>query len=325
MRVFLAGGTGAIGQRLVPQLVARGHDVTATTRDPEKAELLFELGATPVLMDGLDGASVGEAVAMAQPEAIIHEMTALTGTPDFKHFDRWFTQTNRLRTEGTGHLLAAAKACGVRRFVAQSYTGWTNAREGGPIKTEADPFDPHPAPVQRETLAAIRFVEEAVTSAPLDGIALRYGSLYGPRASKAMVEIVRGRKMPIVGNGAAVWSWLHVDDAAAATIVAVEGSQCGIFNIVDDEPAAVAEWLPYLAEAVGARRPMRVPVWIARFAIGDAGVRMMTEGRGSSNEKARRELGWCPIWSSWREGFRHGLLDSQSTELTDSDRLLAAA
>src|SRR6478609_5751609 len=277
MRVFLAGGTGAIGQRLVPQLVARGHDVTATTRDPEKAELLFELGATPVLMDGLDGASVGEAVAMAQPEAIIHEMTALGGTPDFKHFDRWFAQTNRLRTEGTEHLLAAAMASGVRRFVAQSYTGWTNARSGSLIKTEADPFEPQPAPVQRATLAAIQFVEEAVTSAPLDGIVLRYGSLYGPGASEAMVEIVRGRKMPIVGNGAAVWSWLHVDDAAAATIVAVEGAQCGIFNIVDDEPAAVSEWLPYLAEAVGARRPMRVPVWIARFAIGDAGVRMMTE------------------------------------------------
>ena len=325
MRVFLAGGTGAIGRRLVPQLVTHGHEVTATTRDPEKAELLFTLGATPVLMDGLNGAAVGAAVAKAQPEAIIHEMTALSGTPDFKHFDRWFAQTNRLRTEGTGHLLAAAKACGVRRFVAQSYTGWTNAREGGPVKTEADPFDPHPAPVQRATLEAIRSLEEAVTSAPLDGIVLRYGNLYGPGASAAMVEIVRGRKMPIVGNGAAVWSWLHVDDAAAATIVAVEGAQCGIFNIVDDEPAAVSEWLPYLAEAVGARRPMRVPAWLAKFAIGDAGVRMMTEGRGSSNEKAKRELGWRPVWSSWREGFRHGLLDSQSTELTASDRLLAAA
>jgi nucleoside-diphosphate-sugar epimerase len=325
MRVFLAGGTGAIGRRLIPQLIARGHEVTATTRDPDKAELLFTLGATPVLMDGLDDAAVGAAVAKAQPEAIIHEMTALSGTPDFKHFDRWFAQTNRLRTEGTEHLLAAAKASGVRRFVAQSYTGWTNARDGGLVKTEADPFDPKPAPVQRETLAAIRFVEEAVTSAPLDGIVLRYGNLYGPGASEAMVEIVRGRKMPIVGNGAGVWSWLHVDDGAAATVAAVEGTQCGIFNIADDEPAAVSEWLPFLAEAVGARRPMRVPAWLAKFAIGDAGVLLMTVGRGSSNEKAKRELGWRPVWSSWREGFRHGLMDSQSAELTTADRLLAAA
>ena len=324
MRVFLAGGTGAIGRRLVPQLVARGHEVTATTRNPEKAELLFGLGATPMLMDGLDGTAVGEAVAKAQPEAIIHEMTALSGTPDFKHFDRWFAQTNRLRTEGTEHLLAAARASGVRRFVAQSYTGWTNARSGGPIKSESDPFDPHPAKSQRAVLGAIRFLEEAVTSAPLDGIVLRYGSLYGPGASEAMVEIVRGRKMPIVGSGAGVWSWLHVDDAVAVTVAAVEGSQRGIFNIVDDEPAAVAEWLPFLAEALGAKRPMRVPAWLAKFAIGEAGVQLMTEGRGASNERAKRELGWRPAWSSWRDGFRHGLVESQSAKMTTADRLLAA-
>ena len=325
MRVFLAGGTGAIGRRLVPQLVARGHEVTATTRDPDKAESLFTLGATPVMMDGLDGASVGEAIAKAQPEAIIHEMTALAGTPDFKHFDRWFAQTNRLRTEGTEHLLAAAKASGVRRFVAQSYTGWTNARSGSLIKTEADPFNPDPAPVQRATLAAIQFVEEAVTSAPLDGIVLRYGNLYGPGASEAMVEIVRGHKMPIVGNGAGVWSWLHVDDAAAATVAAVEGTLRGIFMIVDDEPAAVSEWLPFLAEALGARQPMHVPAWLAKFVIGDGGVQLMTVGRGSSNEKAKRELGWRPIWSSWREGFRHGLIDSPRAMPMDIHRHLTAA
>src|SRR6185436_9814993 len=220
MRVFLAGGTGAIGRRLIPQLIARGHEVTATTRDPDKAELLFTLGATPVLMDGLDDAAVGAAVAKAQPEAIIHEMTALSGTPDFKHFDRWFAQTNRLRTEGTEHLLAAATASGVSRFVAQSFTGWSNARTGSWIKTEDDPLDPNPVAAQTETLAAIRFLERAVLEAPLDGIAVRYGGLYGPGSSDTLGDILRKRMFPVIGSGAGIVSSTHIDNAAAGTLAA---------------------------------------------------------------------------------------------------------
>jgi 2-alkyl-3-oxoalkanoate reductase len=309
MRVFVAGATGAIGSRLVPQLVARGHDVTATTRNPDKVERLRALGATPVVVDGLDASAVGEAVARAEPDAIVHQMTALAGTPDMRRFDRYFHTTNELRTKGTEHLLAAARAAGVERFVAQSYTGWPNARTGGPVKTEDDPFDPDPAPNQRESLAAIRFQERAVTEAELEGIALRYGSFYGPGASEPLVELIRKRKFPIVGDGAGVWSWIHVDDAAAATVAALERGRRGIYNVVDDDPAPVADWLPYLADAVGAKPPMRIPVWLGRLAAGEVGVRMMTQARGASNEKAKRELGWRPEWSSWREGFRAGLRD----------------
>ena len=325
MRVFLAGGTGAIGRRLVPQLVARGHEVTATTRDPDKVEILFTLGATPVLMDGLDGAAVGEAVAKAQPEAIIHEMTALTGTPDFKHFDRWFAQTNRLRTEGTEHLLAAAKAswCAPVRGAElhrldQCPLGRSDQDRGRSIRSAPGAGaagDAGGDPIRRGggDIGAARRDRPAVRQPVRAGASRRWSrsSAAARCRSSAMARRCGRGSMSTMRRQRQLWRW--------------KGAQCGIFNIVDDEPAAVAEWLPYLAEAVGARRPMRVPVWIARFAIGDAGVRMMTEGRGSSNEKARRELGWCPIWSSWREGFRHGLLDSQSTELTDADRLLAAA
>jgi nucleoside-diphosphate-sugar epimerase len=309
MRVFLAGGTGAIGRRLVPQLVAQGHEVTATTRDQRKIELLTRLGATPVVVNGLDAVEIGEAVARAQPEAIIHEMTAISGAPDLKHFDRWFAQTNRLRTEGTEHLLAAARAAGVRRFIAQGFTGWTNERTGGPVKTEADPLDPEPPTAMRQTMAAIRYLEEVVPAAPMEGIVLRYGSLYGPGASEGMVELVRKRKMPVIGNGGGVWSLIHIDDAAAATVAALEHGTRGVYNVVDDEPAPVAVWLPYLADVIGAKAPMRVPVWLARLVVGDAGVEWMTQGRGASNEKAKRDLAWRPTWSSWRDGFRHALTE----------------
>jgi 2-alkyl-3-oxoalkanoate reductase len=309
MRVFLAGGTGAIGRRLVPQLVAHGHEVTATTRDPRKMELLTRLGATPVVVNGLDAAGIGAAVARADPEAVIHQMTSISGAPDLKHFDRWFAQTNRLRTEGTEHLLAAAKAAGVRRFIAQGFTGWTNARTGGPVKTEADQLDPEPPKAMRQTMAAIRFLEEVVPAAPMEGIVLRYGSLYGPGASELMVEVVRKRKMPVIGNGGGVWSWTHVDDATAATVAALERGARGVYNVVDDEPAPVALWLPYLAEVIGAKAPMHVPVWLVRLVVGDTGVEWMTHGRGASNTKAKRELEWRPTWSSWRDGFRHGLTD----------------
>lgn len=307
MRVFIAGAAGAIGQRLVPQLIARGHEVTASSRDASRAQLLRGLGANPVVVDGLDATAVDEVVAAAEPNAIIHQMTALADKADLKHFDRWFAVTNELRTRGTQNLLAAAHASGVERFIAQSYTNWTNIRAGGPVKTEDDPIDPHPAKAQREALAAIRFLESAVVAAPLEGIVLRYGNFYGPGASETLVELVRKRRMPLIGDGAGIWSWIHLDDAAAATVAALEHGKRGVYNVVDDEPAPVAAWLPYLAEVIGAKAPMRVPVWLGRLAAGEVGVRWMTEARGSSNRKAKRDLEWRPAWSSWREGFRHGL------------------
>ena len=307
MRVFVAGAGGAVGRRLVPMLVARGHHVIGTTSRPEGAEAVRNLGAAPVVVDGLDAAAIGEAVARAEPGAIIHEMTALSGTPDFKHFDRWFAMTNRLRTEGTENLLAAAKASGVKRFVAQSFTGWSNPREGSWIKTEEDPLDPDPVKAQRETLAAIRFLERAVLDAPLDGIVVRYGGLYGPGSSETLVELLNKRMFPVVGSGAGVITSTHIDDAASGTLAALERGRPGIYNIVDDEPTPAREFIPEIAEAVGAKPPLHVPAWLGRLVAGEIAVTMMTEGRGSSNAKAKRELGWQPIWPSWRDGFRKGL------------------
>jgi nucleoside-diphosphate-sugar epimerase len=252
---------------------------------------------------------VGEAIARAEPDVIVHQMTALAGKADLRRFDKWFARTNELRTKGTVHLLAAADAAGVPRFVAQSYTGWNNARDGGPVKMEDDPFDAEPAKAQSETLAAIRYLEHAVLAAPLEGIVLRYGNFYGPGASESLVESVRKRQLPVVGDGAGVWSWIHVDDAAAATVAAVERGTRGVYSIVDDDPAPVAEWLPFLAAAVGAKPPLHVPVWFGRVAAGEVAVRFMTEARGSSNAKAKRELGWEPVWRSWQQGFRHGLTE----------------
>jgi nucleoside-diphosphate-sugar epimerase len=312
MRMFVAGGAGALGRRLIPRLVARGHVVTGTTHTPGKVDVLRRIGAEPVVVDGLDASAVGEAVARAEPDVIVHQMTALAGSPDMRHFDRWFATTNALRTVGTEHLVAAARAAGVRRLVAQSYTNWTNAPEGSAIKTEQDPFDPHPPWAQRQTLAAIRFLERAVLDAPLEGIVLRYGNFYGPGASESLVEMVHKRRVPMVGDGSGVWSWIHLDDAATATVAAAEKGGRGIYNIVDDDPAPVAEWLPLLAEAIGAPRPFRVPVWLGRIAAGEVIVSMMTRMRGASNAKAKRELGWKPMWPSWREGFREGLTDGST-------------
>jgi 2-alkyl-3-oxoalkanoate reductase len=191
----------------------------------------------------------------------------------------------------------------------QGFTGWNNERTGGPVKTEDDPLDPAPLKWQRESMAAIRFLEQAIPSAPLEGIVLRYGSLYGPGASEEMVELVRARRFPLVGGGSGVWSFLHVDDAAAATVLALERGGNGVFNVVDDDPAPVSEWLPYLAEAVGARPPMRVPTWLGTLAAGRVPVRWMTEGRGASNARFKAVYGWRPTWASWREGFRFGLAD----------------
>ena len=309
MRVFVAGAAGAIGTRLVPRLVAHGHQVTASTRSPDKIDRLRALGAEPVVVDGLDAAGVGEAVALAEPDVIVHQMSALAGKPDLRRFDKWFAVTNQLRTTGTENLLAAAEAAGIGRFVAQSYTGWSNIREGGPVKTEDDPFDPHPAKNQAETMAGLRYLDRVVPAAPLEGIVLRYGNFYGPGASEALVELIRRRQLPIIGAGTGVWSWIHVDDSAAATVAAVEHGLRGVYTVVDDEPAPVSVWLPYLADVTGAKPPMRVPTWLDRLAAGEVAVRWMTQARGASNEKAKRELGWSPVWTTWRDGFRHGLRD----------------
>jgi nucleoside-diphosphate-sugar epimerase len=309
MRVFVAGGTGVVGRRLVPQLVARGHQVTATTTSAAKLDLLAQLGAAGVVMDGLDAASVGEAVAAAQPDTIVHEMTAISpahaGQPDIKHIDRWFAGTNRLRTEGTDHLLAAAEAAGVAHFAAQGYASWNGIRTGGWVKTEEDPLDPGEGTIMHAVAAAIRHVEDAVLGA--GGVVLRYGGLYGPGATDDQVELVRKRQFPLVGRGTGYSSWVHLDDAASATVLAVEQKATGVFDVVDDEPAPVSEWLPYLAACAGAKPPRRVPRWLARLLAGEAAVTMMTEGRGFSNAKARRELGWELRYPSWRQGFREGL------------------
>jgi nucleoside-diphosphate-sugar epimerase len=312
MRVFVAGASGAVGQHLLPALAARGYQVTATTRTPAKAGRLRALGAEPVVVDGLDGMAVGEAVARAEPEVVIHQMTALTGTASLRHFDRVFAVTNELRTSGTDHLLAAAAAAGVRRFIAQSYTGWPNIRAGGPVKTEDDPLDPSPPVAQRESLAAIGHLERAVlTAAPMQGIVLRYGSFYGPGASDEIVALIRKRRVPVIGSGAGIWSFLHISDAAAATVAALDHGAPGIYNVVDDDPASVAEWLPFLARAMGARAPYRVPAWLGRLAAGEVGISMMTQIRGSSNAKAKRELRWQPEWPSWRQGFARGLAGAE--------------
>jgi nucleoside-diphosphate-sugar epimerase len=300
MKVLVAGATGAVGRALVPQLVERGHEVVGTTRSREKFELLHWLGAEAALMDGLDPVEVQDVVATTKPDAIVHQMTALSANFDLKHFDETFAATNRLRTEGTRHLLAAATASGVDRIVVQSYIGGWNTE--GP--SEDDPLVDDPAPSQRETLAAIKELESLVRDR---GAVLRYGNLYGPGASEEFVRLVRKRAIPVIGDGTGVWSWLHVDDAASATIAALERGARGIFHIVDDEPAPVSEWLAALAEAVGAKPPRHIPAWIARRVAGEAVTRMMVEGRGASNAKAKRELGWEPQWSSWREGFVHGL------------------
>jgi nucleoside-diphosphate-sugar epimerase len=305
VRVFVAGGTGVVGQRLVSQLVARGHQVTATTTSAAKLGLLERLGADGVVMDGLDAVSVGEAVAAAQPDTIVHQMTSIARKPDMRRMDRWFAATNRLRTEGTDHLLAAAEAAGVTNFIAQGYASWNGIREGGWVKTEEDPLDPMAGTSAAPVMGAVRHVEEVVVKA--GGAVLRYGWLYGPGAVDELVELVRKRQFPLVGDGAGYLSWVHLDDAASATVLAVEQKAEGVFNIVDDEPAPASEWLPYLAACAGAKRPMRVPVWLARLLAGQVAVTVMTEGRGFSNAKAKRELGWQLRYPSWRQGFQEEL------------------
>jgi nucleoside-diphosphate-sugar epimerase len=309
MKVFVAGAGGAVGRRLVPQLVTAGHEVVATTRGDAKLDALRRLGARAVVVDGLDAAAVGSAVAQAEPEVIVHQMTALAtmgGNP--RRFDKDFALTNRLRTEGLDHLLAAAKATGVRKVIAQSYIGWNNRRDGGLVKTEADGLDPHPAAAQRKSLAAIEYLERALLDGQgMETVALRYGFLYGPGSSEAVVGPIHKRQIPLVRNATGIWSWTHVDDAASAAVAALDRGDHAVYNIVDDDPAPVAEWLPYLAEVIGAQPPRRLPLWLVRLVGGEVVVRWLTEIRGSSNVKAKAELGWQPRWRSWRDGFTHAL------------------
>jgi nucleoside-diphosphate-sugar epimerase len=302
MRVFIAGAAGVLGQHLVPLLTADGHEVTGSTRSSGKAALVRQLGATPVVVDGLDAEGVLAAVREARPEVIIHEMTALTSMSNLRNFDKVFAVTNQLRTAGTDNLLAAARAAGTGRFIAQSYTSWPYARVGGPVKTEDDPLDTRPPSAMTESLRAIRHVEEAVSAFP-GGVVLRYGGFYGPGASENMLAPVRKRMLPVIGGGTGIWSFLHADDAAAATAAAVTRGAPGIYNVVDDDPAAVSEWLPFLARCLGAKPPLRVPGWLGRLLGGEAALVMMTEMRGASNAKAKRELGWSPRYPSWRDGF----------------------
>jgi nucleoside-diphosphate-sugar epimerase len=323
MRVMVAGATGAVGLRLVRQLLERGHQVIGTSHKPERLPAVKEIGAEALLIDGLERRTVGNAVVSARPDAIVNEMTALATGPDMRRFDESFAVTNRLRTVGTRYLLDAAVANGVGRFVVQSYTGWDNEASGGSIKTEEHPLEANPPRSQRETLAAILEQERMVLGASIDGVVLRYGNLYGPGASDAMIDLIRRRRLPIVGGGRGIWSWLHLEDAASATVAALERAVPGVYNVVDDHPAEVAEWIPYLASLVGAPPPRRVPTWLARLFIGVAGVRWMTQGRGSSNEKAKRELGWTPRYPSWRDGFRDMVGTTEEEEPTTPPRMQA--
>jgi 2-alkyl-3-oxoalkanoate reductase len=314
VKVFVAGATGAIGKQLVPMLVERRHEVTGMTRTPAKADLIRSLGARPVVADALDPEAVAQAVAEAEPEAVIHQLTAIDAGSISRSVDKVFTLTNRLRTEGTDHLLAAARAVGAKRFIAQSFAGWPFERTGGPVKTEEDPLQASPPKSVAQTLGAIRYLEGTVTGADeIDGLVLRYGGFYGPGTSLGVnpdgeqTKMIRKRRFPVVGNGAGIWSLVHIQDAASATAAAVERGEPGLYNVVDDEPVPVSVFLPELAEAIGAKPPRHLPRWLGRLLAGEGMTIMMTEVRGASNAKAKRELGWEPRYPSWRQGFREGL------------------
>ena len=314
MRIFVAGASGVIGRELVPRLVERGHAVTGMTRTPGKEKLLRNLGAEPVVGDALVAESVAAAVAASGAEVVVHQSTSLATGVNPKRLDRSFEVTNRLRSEGTDNLLAAAKSVGARKFVAQSIAGWPCERTGAPVKNEEDPLDPSPPAAAARTHAAIRHLEEATAGAAgIEGIVLRYGFFYGPGTSLGLgpegeqLDLIRSRRFPLVGSGEGVWSFVHVADAAAATVAAIEGGEPGIYNIVDDDPAAVSEWLPVVAAAIGAKPPMKVPQFVGRLAAGEFGVMMMTDMRGASNRKARDLLSWTPAYPSWRLGFKDGL------------------
>ena len=318
MRVFVAGASGAIGTRLVPQLIERGHEVIGTSTSPGRATRVRAFGAEPIVLDLLDPGTVRKAILDAKPDAIVHQATALADVKFSKNLDRSFEQTNRLRIEGTDNLLAAAREAGVSRFVTQSFASLRYEREGGPVKTEEDPLDPQPLAGMRETSAAMNYLDDAVTQA--GGIALRYGVFYGAE-NDGLVWPVRKRQFPIVGGGGGVSSFIHLDDAASATVLALEHEGPAIYNIVDDEPAPTREWLPVLAEALGADPPRRFPVWLARLFAGEIAVMMGTEARGASNAKAKRELGWTPTHPTWRQGF----LEVYATAASSTSEALSPA
>jgi nucleoside-diphosphate-sugar epimerase len=305
MRVFVTGATGALGRHLVPGLVAAGHEVTATTRTPGKVAQLREADAEPVIVDGLDREAVIAAVQAAAPEVVVHQMTALAGMRSLRNPDKQFATTNELRTRGTDNLLAAAARAGTRRVIAQSYAGaGPDKRSGGRLKTEEDPLDLRPIRSAVQGPAAIAYVDRTVPLEAAEGIVLRYGGFYGPGASDFLLDMLRKRQVPVIGGGTGVWSFIEITDAAAATIAAVDHGAPGLYNVVDDDPAPVAEWLPYLAEVAGAKPPLRVPAWLGRLLAGEFVVAQMTTSRGYSNEKAKKELGWEPRYASWQEGFR---------------------
>jgi nucleoside-diphosphate-sugar epimerase len=314
MKVFVAGASGAIGKRLVPLLVAAGYDVVAMTHRATKARALRQVGVQPVVADGLDRNMVMKAVMRTEPDVVIHQMTALAGVTSVKHFDHDFALTNRLRTDGTDILLSAAVAAGARRFIAQSFGNWNYEREGGPVKSEGDPLDADPPAAMRESLASLRHLEQATVGATeLDGLALRYGNLYGPGTSFSATgpgaDLFHQRKFPVIGDGTGIWSFIHVDDAALATLAAVERGAPGVYNVCDDDPAPAAVWVPALADALRAKPPRHVPRWLGRIAAGEPAVSMFTQIRGAANGKAKRELGWTPNYGTWRAGFREGLHD----------------
>ena len=315
MRVFLAGASGALGSRLVSQLIDAGHEVYGTHNSPASAERVRGLGATPVALDILDARAVRRTVLEIQPDAIVHQATALSGAKFGRSLDRTFAATNRLRTEGTDALIAAAWDADVQRFIGQSFAPYRYAREGGLIKTEDDPLDPAPPENTGETYAAMAHLDTAVTD--FGGIALRYGGFYGA-GNDGLVEPVRKRQYPIVGSGAGMMSFIHLDDAAAATVLALDHDGPAIYNVVDDEPAPVRDWLPVLAEALGAGPPRRFPAWLARLVAGEAAVVMATQARGASNAKAKRALGWAPRYASWRQGFPAAY---SSTDVEDPERV----
>jgi nucleoside-diphosphate-sugar epimerase len=325
MKVFVAGATGALGKQLVPMLITQGHQVTGMTRTLAKRDQIRSMGATPAVADALDPEAVAQAVAQAEPDAVIHELTDLSGT-FARNIDKSFATTNRLRTEGTDHLLAAARAAGARRFIAQSFTGWPYKPVGGPIKSEDDPLNDDPPKTVSESLAAIRHVEDVVRHADgLAGLALRYGGFYGPGTSLAVdppgevTKLIAKRRMPVIGDGGGIWSLVHIEDAAAATAAALERGGPGVYNVVDDDPVPVGELMPELARQIGAKPPRHLPRWVGRLAGGEVAVVMMTEIRGASNEKAKRELGWEPRYPSWRLGFRENL------DRNDGERARSAA